>query len=74
MRNEPQQLNLFSTHAPPDRIEHGSQTFRVLELLESRPIITNYDLKLIGLAYIGRNRISDLRKKYGYVIAQRGAW
>lgn len=46
---------------------------KVLALLKSKPVITNADLQEIGLAVTGRNRISDLRKDEGYVIAQKGA-
>ena len=54
-------------------IKADTDKARVLALLKSQMIVTNADLKAHNLDHTGRNRISDLRRDDGYVIAQKGA-
>jgi hypothetical protein len=60
--------------APTSHPSNGhrlTQKETVLRLLQSRAVVTNADFDRIGLAYIARNRVSELRRE-GYVIAQKG--
>ena len=67
------QLDLPIGQGWPSEINKDTQIGRVLDLLISKPTVTNGDFSALGLSLICRNRVSELRKK-GYVIAQRGAY
>lgn len=59
--------------SPPAVAAGATQKSRVLDLFVTKGLVTNWDFERIGLAYIARNRVAELRRE-GYVIAQKGTF
>lgn len=62
-----------ASHPTEERVRsRKTQKKAVFDLLLQMPVVRNFDFDRIGLKYIARNRISELRRD-GCVIAQKGA-